>query len=65
MRQGRVRDQIGYETFAEAVLKLVKLGNDADTVGAVTGQIAGAVWGSGLAWREKLLAIADAVWVAA
>ena len=33
------------ETFEEAVLKAVNLGDDADTVGAVTGQVAGAMWG--------------------
>ena len=33
------------ESFEEAVLKAVNLGDDADTVGAVTGQIAGALWG--------------------
>ncbi len=32
-------------SFAEAVLKAVNLGDDADSVGAVTGQIAGAIWG--------------------
>jgi ADP-ribosyl-[dinitrogen reductase] hydrolase len=35
----------GSNTFEEAVLKAVNLGDDADTVGAVAGQIAGAVWG--------------------
>jgi ADP-ribosyl-[dinitrogen reductase] hydrolase len=64
----------GSTTFEEAVLKAVNLGDDADTVGAVTGQVAGAVWGySGipgawtrrLAWRERLVAIADRLWNAA
>jgi ADP-ribosyl-[dinitrogen reductase] hydrolase len=32
-------------SFEEAVLKAVNLGNDADTTGAVCGQIAGAYWG--------------------
>ncbi|MCX8227102.1 MAG: ADP-ribosylglycohydrolase family protein, partial [Sulfitobacter sp.] len=32
-------------TFEEAVLKAVNLGDDADTTGAVTGQIAGACYG--------------------
>ncbi len=31
--------------FADAVLEAVNLGDDADSVGAVAGQIAGAVWG--------------------
>lgn len=50
------------DSFREAVVDAVNLGDDADTVGAVTGQLAGALWGrSGipeawlakLAWRER------------
>ena len=33
------------DTFKEAVLKAVNLGDDADTTGAVCGQLAGAFWG--------------------
>jgi ADP-ribosyl-[dinitrogen reductase] hydrolase len=33
------------ESFPEAVLKAVNLGDDADTTGAVCGQLAGAFWG--------------------
>lgn len=33
------------KTFEEAVLKAVNLGDDADTTGAVCGQLAGACWG--------------------
>jgi ADP-ribosyl-[dinitrogen reductase] hydrolase len=33
------------EDFEEAVLNAVNLGDDADTVGAVAGQVAGAIWG--------------------
>jgi ADP-ribosyl-[dinitrogen reductase] hydrolase len=33
------------QSFDEAVLKAVNLGGDADTIGAVAGQIAGAIWG--------------------
>ena len=43
--------------FREAVLKGVNLGHDADTTGAVCGQLAGACWGeSGIpaAWRTGL-----------
>jgi ADP-ribosyl-[dinitrogen reductase] hydrolase len=49
--------------FQEAVLKAVNLGDDADTTGAVCGQLAGACWGvaglpaewlNGLARREEL-----------
>lgn len=55
------------ESFREAVVEAVNLGDDADTVGAVTGQLAGALWGrSGipgpwlakLAWRERLEGLA-------
>lgn len=57
-------------SFEEAVVLAVNLGEDADTVGAVTGQLAGALYGlSGipqrwlapLAWRDRLVAAADAV----
>ena len=33
------------ETFEEAVLRAVNLGDDADTTGAVCGQLVGAFWG--------------------
>jgi len=33
------------ETFEEAVLRAVNLGDDADTTGAICGQLAGAYWG--------------------
>jgi ADP-ribosyl-[dinitrogen reductase] hydrolase len=51
------------DTFEEAVLRAVNLGDDADTAGAVCGQLAGAFWGesnipeslrSGLARMDKL-----------
>jgi ADP-ribosyl-[dinitrogen reductase] hydrolase len=51
------------ESFSEAVLLAANLADDADTVAAVTGQIAGALWGHGaipaswldrLAWREEI-----------
>lgn len=43
--------------FEDAVLIAANLGDDADTVGAVTGQIAGAIWGvEGIPrhWRDRL-----------
>lgn len=45
-------------SFEEAVLLAVNLGDDADTTGAVTGQLAGALYGeSGIpqTWRDKLV----------
>lgn len=45
------------QDFREAVLKAVNLGDDADTTGAVCGQLAGAFWGeSGIpeSWLEGL-----------
>jgi ADP-ribosyl-[dinitrogen reductase] hydrolase len=33
------------DTFEEAVLRAVNLGNDADTTGAICGQLAGTFWG--------------------
>jgi ADP-ribosylglycohydrolase len=53
----------GAESFRDALLRAVNLGDDADTTGAVCGQLAGAHWGesaippdllSGLAGRELL-----------
>jgi ADP-ribosyl-[dinitrogen reductase] hydrolase len=50
-------------SFEQAVLLAANLGDDADTVAAVTGQIAGALWGRAgipahwldkLAWRESI-----------
>jgi ADP-ribosyl-[dinitrogen reductase] hydrolase len=50
-------------TFEEALLRAVNLGDDADTTGAVCGQLAGAFWGesnipeplrSGLARRDMI-----------
>ncbi|CAN5430043.1 ADP-ribosylglycohydrolase family protein [soil metagenome] len=43
--------------FAEAVLLAANLGDDADTVAAITGQLAGALWGASSipqAWRERV-----------
>ena len=45
------------KAFREAVLRAVNLCDDADTTGAVCGQLAGACWGeSGIPveWREGL-----------
>jgi ADP-ribosyl-[dinitrogen reductase] hydrolase len=51
------------DTFEQAVLRAVNLGDDADTTGAVCGQLAGACWGecdipeslrSGLAGKDML-----------
>jgi ADP-ribosylglycohydrolase len=51
------------DDFAQAVLLAANLADDADTVAAVTGQIAGGLWGRGgipphwlerLAWREEI-----------
>jgi len=57
-------------SFEEAIILAVNLGDDADTVGAVTGQLAGALWGASaipprwleqLAWRDRLEATARAL----
>lgn len=54
----------------EAIVLAANLGDDADTVAAVTGQIAGAAWGASalpqrwldtLAWREHITGYADAL----
>jgi ADP-ribosyl-[dinitrogen reductase] hydrolase len=47
----------GTANFEEAILTAVNLGDDADTVGAVTGQIAGALYGTAgipARWRERV-----------
>ena len=47
----------GADNFREAVLNAVNLGDDADTTGAVCGQLAGAHWGAAgipQAWLEGL-----------
>jgi len=44
-------------SFEEALVKVVNLGNDADTAGCITGAIAGALYGYQnipLRWRQKL-----------
>lgn len=57
-------------SFEEALILAVNLADDADTVGAVTGQIAGAIYGAAaiperwlapLAWRETIEAAALAL----
>ena len=54
-------------SIADSLVLAANLGHDADTVGAVTGQLAGALWGmSGapaawldkLAWRQQIAALA-------
>ena len=50
------------EDFREGALKVVNLGQDADTTGAIFGQIAGAHYGAEAipaAWRDKLTMSAD------
>jgi len=62
------------ESFKEAVLMAVNLGDDADTTGAVCGQIAGAYYGANaipkawierLALRETIIGLADRLYDAA
>ncbi|KQU01845.1 ADP-ribosyl-(dinitrogen reductase) hydrolase [Methylobacterium sp. Leaf469] len=56
------------DSFEAALIRAVNLGGDADTVGAVTGQLAGALYGlstiperwlSPLAWRDRIARTAD------
>ena len=45
------------DDFAGAVLLAANLGDDADTVAAITGQLAGSLWGAASippAWRERV-----------
>jgi ADP-ribosyl-[dinitrogen reductase] hydrolase len=57
-------------TFQDAVLTAANLGGDSDSVAAVAGQLAGALYGAAaisadwlaaLAWREKIAALATAL----
>lgn len=63
---------VNSNSFKEAVLKAVNLGNDADTVGAITGQFAGALYGKSdipeswiqkLALKDKIFNIIDDLFV--
>lgn len=56
------------DTFEDALVLAVNLGGDADTVGAVSGQLAGALYGASaiperwlapLAWRARITELAD------
>jgi ADP-ribosyl-[dinitrogen reductase] hydrolase len=56
-----------HDEFEAAVIEAANLADDADTVAATTGQLAGALWGAStiptrwlekLAWREKISQIA-------
>ena len=56
------------DSLEAALVAAVNLGEDADTVGAVTGQLAGALYGMSaipaawrepLAWQERIVAMAD------
>jgi ADP-ribosyl-[dinitrogen reductase] hydrolase len=56
------------KNFEDALILAVNLADDSDTVGAVTGQLAGALYGyamiperwlAPLAWRDDMIAIAD------
>ena len=51
------------DTFRDGALKVVNLGEDADTTGAVYGQIAGAFYGEDgipAEWRAKLASTTSA-----
>jgi ADP-ribosyl-[dinitrogen reductase] hydrolase len=61
----------GASSFEAALVRAVNLGGDADTIGAVTGQLAGALrgysaipprWLERLHWREHIEARAQALW---
>ena len=61
----------GAPSFEAALIRAVNLGGDADTIGAVTGQLAGALWGYSaipdrwlqpLVQRERIEQTAQALW---
>ena len=68
---GRLWSVIKTNSFRDAVLLAVNLGDDADTVGAITSRIAGALYGLNaipvdwrrkLAWTQKLHEKAEQLW---
>ncbi|WP_245930983.1 ADP-ribosylglycohydrolase family protein [Methylobacterium radiodurans] len=71
MRRARRGSTIGAgstDSFEAALIEAVNLADDADTVGAVTGQLAGALYGHSaipdrrlrpLTWHERIGALAD------
>lgn len=73
LRPGEWTDDTAFydaESFEQAVLQAVNLGDDADTTGAVCGQLAGAYWGessipprlrSGLARMDLLEKAVDGI----
>jgi ADP-ribosyl-[dinitrogen reductase] hydrolase len=59
------------DNFEAAILTAANLADDADSVAAVTGQLAGAIWGASaipqhwtarLAWHDKIRGLADALY---
>jgi ADP-ribosyl-[dinitrogen reductase] hydrolase len=61
----------GSDNFEDAVRRVVSLGDDTDTTGAVVGQLAGAIWGlhgiperwlKALAWSDRITAFADSLY---
>ncbi|NLM30425.1 MAG: ADP-ribosylglycohydrolase family protein [Methanomicrobiales archaeon] len=54
-----VRVFLEAKTFREAIIRAVNLGGDADTVGAVTGGLAGACWGLSSIPESWLAALQD------
>jgi ADP-ribosyl-[dinitrogen reductase] hydrolase len=60
-------------SFRDALLTAVNLGGDADTTGAITGQLAGALYGASaippewlerLYWRDRIERVAEALFAA-
>jgi ADP-ribosylglycohydrolase len=67
----------GASTFRDACLRAVNLGDDADTTGAIAGQLAGAFWGTQgdagipaswlnkLAHADRIIELANGLWLLA
>lgn len=54
-----------FDDFKTGALAAVNLGQDADTTGAIYGQLAGAVWGESqipVAWRQRLVKPREISW---
>ena len=62
------------DTYRDGLVAAVNMGHDADTSGAIYGQLAGAIYGASaipaawldrLAWRDRLEALIDGLWLLA
>lgn len=58
-----MRALITTDSFRDALLKAVNLGDDTDTVGAIAGGLAGLYYGYGAIPEERLRVIKEHDWI--